>query len=526
MSESQTRAAKPDRDWTPLLALVVVLLLAGLPLAVWLDLRQISERMSLQQAEDMSLIINDIRQLYAEEVVGRVLQAGEETDISAAHNFRDIPGAIPIPATFSIELGQLISARDHDVRYAFVSDLPFRSREPYQLDAFQQHALAAFRAGDTTETTETSGGLFNRSVRVATPIRMGATCVACHNSHPESPKTDWQVGDVRGIQETAVQQRIAGNLFSFKFLLGYLGIAAATGTGFIWMQRRQSSLISAINRDLAEANNFLASVSLKIAKYLSPQVYKSIFSGQKDVTINTERKKLTVFFSDIKGFTATTERLQPEDLTSLLNDYLTEMSNIALQHGGTLDKFIGDAILVFFGDPETKGVAEDARSCLRMAMAMQARLTELEDVWRRRGMEEPFRVRMGINTGYCNVGNFGSEDRMDYTIIGAEANLAARLQSIAEPGSIVLSYETYVLVRDMVDAEKLAPIEMKGISRTVVPYTVRPKAKPLGVIEETVEGLNLVLNLDGLDRQRAQRMRTRLEAALATLDARMRDAIT
>ena len=112
------------------------------------------------------------------------------------------------------------------------------------------------------------------------------------------------------------------------------------------------------------------------------------------------------------------------------------------------------------------------------------------------------------------------------TIIGAEANLAARLQSIAEPGSIVLSYETYVLVRDMVDAEKLAPIEMKGISRTVVPYIVRPKAKSLGVIEETVEGLNLVLNLDGIDRQRAQRMRSRLEAALATLDARMRDAIT
>lgn len=141
-------------------------------------------------------------------------------------------------------------------------------------------------------------------------------------------------------------------------------------------------------------------------------------------------------------------------------------------------------------------------------------------------MEEPFRVRMGINTGYCNVGNFGSEDRMDYTIIGAEANLAARLQLIAEPGSIVLSYETYALVRDMVDAEKLAPIEMKGISRTVVPYTVRPKAKSPDVIEETVEGLNLVLNLDGIDRQRAQRMRNRLEAALAALDARMRDAIT
>jgi len=86
---------------------------------------------------------------------------------------------------------------------------------------------------------------------------------------------------------------------------------------------------------------------MKISRYLSPQIYKSIFSGQKDVAIHTERKKLTIFFSDIKDFTATTERLQPEQVTSLLNEYFTEMSNIALKHGGTIDKFVGDAILIF-----------------------------------------------------------------------------------------------------------------------------------------------------------------------------------
>ncbi|TKD10290.1 MAG: adenylate/guanylate cyclase domain-containing protein, partial [Mesorhizobium sp.] len=93
---------------------------------------------------------------------------------------------------------------------------------------------------------------------------------------------------------------------------------------------------------------------------------------------------------------------------------------------------------------------EDARACLRMAVDMQRRLEQLNRVWHDRGVERPFRARMGINTGYCNVGNFGSDDRMDYTIIGAEANLAARLQSIAEPGGICLSYETYALVRDLV----------------------------------------------------------------------------
>ncbi len=157
--------------------------------------------------------------------------------------------------------------------------------------------------------------------------------------------------------------------------------------------------------------------------------------------VTAERKKLTIFFSDIVDFTATTERLQPEELTALLNEYLTEMSIIAHAHGATVDKFIGDAILAFFGDPQTLGPREDARACLRMAIAMQDRLTQLQKKWLEQGIEEPLRVRMGINTGYCNVGNFGSDDRMDYTIIGAEANLAARLQSIAPPGRIVLSYE-------------------------------------------------------------------------------------
>ena len=161
-----------------------------------------------------------------------------------------------------------------------------------------------------------------------------------------------------------------------------------------------------MNSQLEAANNFLASLSVKISRYLSPQVYSSIFSGHKDVVIHTERKKLTIFFSDIKDFTATTERLQPEQVTELLNEYFTEMSDIALKHGGTIDKFIGDAILIFFGDPETKGDAEDAKACLRMAIEMRHRLAELNAKWRNAGFEHPFSVRMGINTGYCNVGNF------------------------------------------------------------------------------------------------------------------------
>jgi adenylate cyclase len=521
MSELAKQVAR-QRKIGPLLVAAVILGLIGLPLAVWLDLRDLSERMLRAQASEISRIIDEMRAFYGSDVVGRVLQS--RGTVTTTHNYRDIDGAIPIPATLSIELGKRISAADGSVKYRFVSDLPFKGRESHALDNFEQNAIASLRSNPAASIVEVSGSPLDRHVRSAAPVVMGQVCVSCHNSHPDSPKRDWKVGDVRGIQEISVVQPIAANVFSFKYLLLYFGLAAAAGVIFIVMQSRQSALVHGMNQELAEANDFLAAISLKIAKYLSPQIYKSIFSGQKDVTIATERKKLTIFFSDIKDFTAISERLQPEDLTALLNEYFTEMSAIALRHGGTVDKFIGDALLVFFGDPESNGVAEDARACLRMAVEMQRRLEQLNTAWRKRGIEHPFRARMGINTGYCNVGNFGSDDRMDYTIIGAEANLAARLQSIAEPGGICLSYETYALASDLVRARPLSPIAMKGISREVVPYQVEGLLGDLEqrpqVISEHAKGLDLFLDLEAMDENGAERAKKRLAEALLALTVR------
>lgn len=518
--------ARQQRTMGPLLVAAVVIGLVGLPVAAWLDLRDLSERMLRRQASEISRIIDEMRGFYGSDVVGRVLQANGA--VTATHNYRDVPGAIPIPATLSIELGKRISAHDGSVKYRFVSDLPFKGRAPHQLDAFERNAILALRANPKEPIIEVSGSLFDRQVRAAAPVVMGQVCVTCHNSHPDSPKTDWKVGDVRGIQEISINQPIAANVLTFKYLLLYFGFAAAAGLTFILLQRRQSALIQGINKELSEANDFLAAISLKIAKYLSPQIYKSIFSGQKDVTIATERKKLTIFFSDVKDFTAIVERLQPEDLTLLLNEYFTEMSTIALKHGGTVDKFIGDALLVFFGDPETQGIEEDARACLRMAVDMQRRLEQLNRVWHDRGVERPFRARMGINTGYCNVGNFGSDDRMDYTIVGAEANLAARLQSIAEPGGICLSYETYALVRDLVRARPLVPIAMKGISREVVPYEVEGLLGELAqrpqVISEHATGLDLFLDVEAIDENGVERAKKRLSEALLALTIRSKPA--
>ncbi|ODS01516.1 hypothetical protein AUC69_06630 [Methyloceanibacter superfactus] len=217
------------------------------------------------------------------------------------------------------------------------------------------------------------------------------------------------------------------------------------------------------NEIIAEKNKELESLSKKLSKYLSPQIYQSIFTGAQNVEITSNRKKLTIFFSDVVNFTETTDKMESEDLTNLLNRYLTEMTNIALEHGATIDKYIGDAIMVFFGDPESRGVKEDARCCVRMAIAMLKRLRELQTEWLELGAEQPFHLRIGINTGYVTVGNFGSNDRMDYTIIGSCVNATARLEFHAETDGILIGHETYALVKDEVNTEEHEPIKVKAL---------------------------------------------------------------
>jgi len=511
-----------SRRWERLAFFVVPLLLAGLPLSVWLDMKNMTATSLQRQARDLNSMVSGIRGYYSTDIVERVL-ANHGNPTQVTNDYLAIPGAIPIPATLSLELGHVISDKQSNIAYRFISDYPFRRRKPHVFDQFEKDALASLRAHpDQPPIIETASDGLNSRVRLVSPILMDAGCVACHNSHPDSPKTDWKVGDVRGLQEVEIADTVGTNLWSFKYSVAYFLLVALAGAGFIVLQRRQSAAIRHINRELAGANDFLAAVSTKISRYLSPQIYKTIFSGEMDAALHTQRKKLTIFFSDIKGFTALTETLQPEALTELINEYFTAMSAIALRHGGTIDKFIGDAMLVFFGDPESRGAAEDARACLHMAVEMQHSLAQLNVRWRQRGVEAPFRVRMGVNTGFCNVGNFGSADRMDYTILGAEVNLAARLQSIADAGGIVVSYETYALVRDIVAAHALAPTSMKGISRAVVPYVIEGLLDADGatvqVFSEHGDGLDLYLDLGRIDAGAAASLRTVLHEAIAALD--------
>ena len=241
------------------------------------------------------------------------------------------------------------------------------------------------------------------------------------------------------------------------------------------LKKEREALLEEKLRDreiIEEKSRQLEDLATKLAKYLSPQIYQSIFSEAPGQSKAHARKNLTVFFSDIVQFTDLSDTLEPERLAVVINSYLSEMASIALECGGTIDKFIGDAVLIFFGDPDSDGEIEDALKCLEMAIRMQLRVSELQKYWQKQGVSRGLHVRMGITTGYCTVGNFGSEQRLDYTVLGSPGNLAARLQAMAEPDTILIDEATHSLVGEQVNCREADQIMPKGFARPVQVYQV------------------------------------------------------
>ncbi|MBN1875083.1 MAG: adenylate/guanylate cyclase domain-containing protein [Anaerolineae bacterium] len=223
-----------------------------------------------------------------------------------------------------------------------------------------------------------------------------------------------------------------------------------------------------LENELLMQNQNMEILQNKMRKYLSPQLYQALLGGVADAdTKSHTRTKLTIYFSDVVGFSDLTDAVEPELLSDVLNTYLTRMSEVALKYGGTIDKFVGDAVMVFFGAPEFFDDVTHARRCVKMAVEMRESLYTLRERWRAKGIPRNLQVRAGINTGICTVGNFGSERRMDYTIIGGQVNLASRLQAAAPPDTIYISSATYALVEDIVEAQYIGPTQVKGIHAPV-----------------------------------------------------------
>lgn len=227
---------------------------------------------------------------------------------------------------------------------------------------------------------------------------------------------------------------------------------------------------SDLENALVDQNQKLDSLQDKMKKYLSPQLYNLLLGSGDEKKMSHSRKKLTVFFSDIVEFSKITDSIESEVLSEALNMYLNSMAEIASKWGGTIDKFIGDAVMVFFGDPEFIDDKTHAINCLKMALEMKNSLKEIQKEWKKIGCPYRLQIRMGINTGYCTVGDFGSNQRMDYTIVGGQVNIAARLETSAASNSIYISRATYDLVKDEIVCEFVDDITVKGIHAPVEVY--------------------------------------------------------
>ena len=238
-----------------------------------------------------------------------------------------------------------------------------------------------------------------------------------------------------------------------EFLIAFSGIAAVS--------IENSHLTDRIRREAVVVANF--------QRYFAPNLAAQIANQQGAVQLGGSKRPVFIFFSDIRGFTPMSEKMNPDEIATLLTEYFTEMVEIIFEHGGTLDKFIGDAIMAIWGAPIPH--EDDADRAMRAAIDMQRVLGELNTKWTAQG-RQPVNIGIGINFGEVFAGNIGSERRLEYTVIGDAVNTASRLCSKAAPGEILISEPFYKALKQPPKVEALEPLQLKGKAQAVPVYRV------------------------------------------------------
>jgi len=239
-----------------------------------------------------------------------------------------------------------------------------------------------------------------------------------------------------------------------EFLIAFSGVASVA--------MENSQLSDRIRRDFLVLSNF--------QRYFSPDLAKQIADHGEEVKLGGDKRPVVILFSDIRGFTPMSEKMEPDDVAQLLREYFTEMVEIIFRHGGTLDKFIGDAIMALWGAPLS--MEDDADKALAAAIEMQQALTALNKHWEETG-KPPVHIGIGINFGEVFAGNVGSEQRLEYTVLGDAVNTASRLCSKAAKGEIMISEPFYQRLKKAPQVEAREPIPLKGKSKPVANYLAK-----------------------------------------------------
>ncbi|MHB1264160.1 MAG: adenylate/guanylate cyclase domain-containing protein [Gemmatimonadaceae bacterium] len=238
-----------------------------------------------------------------------------------------------------------------------------------------------------------------------------------------------------------------------EFLVAFAGIAAVAIENTRFAER--------IRREMLVRSNF--------ERYFAPSLAERIVASPEAVRLGGEKREVTVLFSDIRGFTALSETMRPDDMASLLTEYFTEMVDIVFRNGGTLDKFIGDAVMAQWGAPIRQD--DDADRAMRAAIEMMAALETLNARWREQGRPE-LQIGIGLNHGEAFAGNIGSERRLEFTVIGDTVNTASRLCSAAEAREILISDDMRKALTHVPPLEECPPMELKGKSQPVPVFKV------------------------------------------------------
>ena len=230
------------------------------------------------------------------------------------------------------------------------------------------------------------------------------------------------------------------------------------------LARWNATLEERVARQLAELERLG-----RLKRFFSPQLAELIVRGGAEDPLASHRREVTVVFIDLRGFTAFAELAEPEEVMGVLREYHARMGELILAHEGTLERFTGDGMMIFFNDPVV--VPNPVERALRMTVAMRERIDDLAARWRSRGHE--LHIGVGIAHGYATIGAIGFEGRLDYGAIGTVTNLASRLCAEAPAGHILVSQRVYAAAGDRVDAESVGELTLKGLQRPVPAYSVR-----------------------------------------------------
>lgn len=483
---SQVLAAFTRLLYKRTILFLVLLLFAGVAGALW-NMSRLSinliESQARQNAALYAQAINEARNLYSSEAVNRLTGVHP---VTVTDNYATKQGAIPVPATYLIELGQQLSQKNPGMSVRLYSDYPFPMRQGKgggPRDNFEREALRSLRQHPEQPFVRIDTFQGHRALRYGQADIMQASCVACHNSDPNSPKRDWKVGDVRGVLEITspidnfvaqTNESLAGTFV----MLGGISVLALSGLSLVIARLRQTSKeleLRVVERtgQLQEANAELKMEQQKSDRLLLNILPESIAHQLKEghSSIADGFAEVTILFADIVGFTQLSEHVPPGQLVNILNEIFSAFDHLSEQHGLEKIKTIGDAYMVASGIPTPR--SDHAEAIAEMALDMQDELARfnIKNI-------ATLNIRIGINTGPVVAGVIGTK-KFIYDLWGDAVNTASRMESHGLPGSIHVTQSTYERLRDKYLFEERGVIQVKGKGEMTTYFLTGRKYKHL-----------------------------------------------